>query len=315
MNHAPAANRGFIRYAYAVLVYDLFVILWGAWVRVTGSGAGCGDHWPSCNGEVIPRTFTTERIIEFTHRVTSGLSIPISFALVVWAFRIFPKGHRVRKATVVAILFLLAEAAIGALIVKRELVNDNASIHRAVVMAIHLVNTFGLVAAAVLAAWWARPARPAADGEPGIGKWLLLSMGLLLLTGITGAITALGDTLFPADVHLGAGMFERIAADLSPTMHFLIRLRIVHPAVAIITALLLASVLVNAIGKRDAPPIMRSMARYALAFVGIQVCAGLINVWLAAPGWMQLIHLLLSDVLWIFVVLTWDSSRRVTARL
>lgn len=295
------------------MVYDLFVILWGAWVRVTGSGAGCGDHWPSCNGEVIPRTFTTERIIEFTHRVTSGLSIPFSFVLLVWAFRIFPKGHRVRKATVVAILFLLAEAAIGALIVLRELVDEDASVQRAVVMAIHLVNTYTLVGAAVLAGWWARPPRPATAGEPGIGKWLLLGMGLLLLTGTTGAITALGDTLFPPDLHVGAGMFDRIAADLSPTMHFLVRLRIVHPAVAIVTAILLASVLVNVVGKRDAPAIMRTTARWALGLVVIQVCAGLLNVWLAAPGWMQLVHLLLSDLLWIAVVLTWDSSRRITA--
>ena len=65
----------FAKYSWIVLVYNLVVILWGAYVRATGSGAGCGSHWPLCNGEVIPRAPEVETLVEFTHRLSSGLGI------------------------------------------------------------------------------------------------------------------------------------------------------------------------------------------------------------------------------------------------
>ncbi len=45
----------FSRYAWGVLLWNVLVALWGAYVRATGSGAGCGSHWPTCNGEILPR--------------------------------------------------------------------------------------------------------------------------------------------------------------------------------------------------------------------------------------------------------------------
>ena len=62
------------RYAWGVLGINLLVILWGAYVRATGSGAGCGSHWPLCNGEVVPRSAGLATLIEFTHRATSGVA-------------------------------------------------------------------------------------------------------------------------------------------------------------------------------------------------------------------------------------------------
>ena len=47
-------SRSFARFAGAVLGYNLLVIVWGAYVRASGSGAGCGNHWPLCNGVVVP---------------------------------------------------------------------------------------------------------------------------------------------------------------------------------------------------------------------------------------------------------------------
>ena len=65
------------RFSWAVLIFFVAVILWGALVRATGSGAGCGDHWPLCNGTVIQHSPRVDTIIEFTHRVAAitGLSV------------------------------------------------------------------------------------------------------------------------------------------------------------------------------------------------------------------------------------------------
>ena len=58
--------RPFTRFAWAVLAANLAVVAWGAFVRATGSGAGCGQHWPPCNGAVVPRSPTAETAIEFS---------------------------------------------------------------------------------------------------------------------------------------------------------------------------------------------------------------------------------------------------------
>jgi protoheme IX farnesyltransferase len=84
------------RYAWGVLVWNVLVALWGAYVRATGSGAGCGAHWPTCNGEIIPRAPQVETLIEFTHRATSGLAFLAVLALLILALRTLPKGHPAR---------------------------------------------------------------------------------------------------------------------------------------------------------------------------------------------------------------------------
>ena len=137
----------FAKYTWITLVTNFVVILWGAFVRATGSGAGCGEHWPTCNGEVIPRPEAIETMIEFTHRLTSGVALIMTVALVVWAVRLFERGHRVRKAAWTTLAFMLAEAALGAGLVLFGLVADDDSVARAVVMCMHLLNTLFLLGA------------------------------------------------------------------------------------------------------------------------------------------------------------------------
>src|SRR5688572_24074705 len=89
-------QRRFARFAGVLLVYLLLVILFGAWVRITGSGAGCGDHWPTCHGELVPRSPSQQTLIEYTHRISSGALGLLSLLLPLWAWRTFPAGHVVR---------------------------------------------------------------------------------------------------------------------------------------------------------------------------------------------------------------------------
>ncbi|HRO25313.1 MAG TPA: COX15/CtaA family protein, partial [Promineifilum sp.] len=155
MSTIPKSQANFARYAWFVLTFLILVILWGAFVRATGSGAGCGSHWPLCNGVVVPREPRIETLIELTHRVTSALSGVLVLAMLFWAFRLFPKGHIVRKAAAWSTVFIITEGLVGAGLVLFEWVAHNQSVRRAISMAVHLVNTFLLLAAVALTAWWA----------------------------------------------------------------------------------------------------------------------------------------------------------------
>src|ERR1700682_2434048 len=112
--------KPFARYAWAVVAYNVAVVLWGAYVRATGSGAGCGNHWPLCNGAALPVSPSLGTIIEFTHRATSGIDLALVALLVVWAFRAFARGHPVRLGATLSAIFLMSEALLGAALVLLE---------------------------------------------------------------------------------------------------------------------------------------------------------------------------------------------------
>lgn len=292
-----ALNR-LAKYAWGVLAFNILVILWGAFVRATGSGAGCGAHWPLCNGEVIPPAPQVQTLIEFAHRLSSGLALLLVGGLAVWAFRATPKGSLVRRGAVLSVIFILTEALLGAGLVLFQLVAHNASLTRAVSMSVHLLNTFLLLGALTLTAWWAAGGSALRWREQrGLTWGLVLGLVGTAVIGATGAIVALGDTLFPAQ-SLTAGL----AQDLDSTAHFLIRLRLVHPVIAILVGVGLL-VLASAV-KRQVPS--AAVGRAALVVTGLvwlQWLAGFVNVGLLAPVWMQLVHLLLADLVWVALVL------------
>lgn len=291
------------RYAWTVLAYNLAVILWGAFVRASGSGAGCGRHWPLCNGELVPRAPRLETLIEFSHRLTSGLSLLLVLGLLVWAFRARRKGDPTRAAAVLAAVFMLGEAAVGAGLVLFQLVAGNATLARALFMAVHLANTFFLLAALALAAHWAGgAAAPRRPLPAGLSAVLAGGAAGLLLVGASGAVAALGDTLYPA-----ASLEQALEQDLSPTAHLLIRLRLAHPFVSLAASAGLLS-LAARLAKRRRDPHARRYAACVAGLAFLQVLAGGLNVLLLAPVWLQLGHLLIADLLWIAFVLMSASA-------
>jgi cytochrome c oxidase assembly protein subunit 15 len=290
--------RAFSRFAWAVLGYNLLVVAWGAFVRATGSGAGCGKHWPTCNGEIVPRSPRLETAIEFTHRATSGIALLLVVALVIWAFRAFPRGHAARKAAVASIAFMVAEALVGAGLVLFGWVARDPSAARGWVMAIHLTNTFLLLAVLALAADWARrPGGLHAKGRGALPALLGASLLALLLSGVTGAIAALGDTLFPS-----VSFAEGLRQELSPGAGLLLRLRVLHPFVAMVAALLLLVTARAALRTRSEPRV-RLAALSSLSLLAAQVGAGVANVLLAAPVPLQIGHLVLADLVWLAQIL------------
>jgi heme A synthase len=296
----------FAAFAWALLGYDVAVVLWGAFVRATGSGAGCGRHWPTCNGEIVPRAPRVETLIEISHRVSSGAAFVLTAVLLGWAMRAFPRGHRVRRGAGVAMALMVSEAAVGAGLVLFELVAHDASMKRAFSVSVHLVNTFLLLAATALTAWWASgggtPAGPSRHGQR-LVLWVVgVPLAAMLLVGASGAVTALGDTLFPA-ASLSAGFRD----DFSPTAHLFVRLRAIHPLLAAMTgaATIVAAGLVRALRPT---PAVRTWSRATGALVAAQVTAGVVALLARAPVWMQLVHLLLADSVWIALVLTTGAA-------
>lgn len=287
-------TKRFARYAWVVLGYNLLVILWGAFVRATGSGAGCGSHWPLCNGEIVPRAARLETLIEFSHRLTSGVALLLVLGLLIGAFRLYPKGHLLRRASVVSTFFLFTEALLGAGLVLFEYVAADTSVARAYWMAGHLINTFLLLASLTLTAWWASGGSPLRWRGQGPVGWVLgLALVGMLLLGANGGITALGDTLV-----LQAG----VTPAESPLVAQLVALRLYHPALAFVVGalLLLAAWVVR--NQRPSAGVIRYSNWLGGLYVGQFVLGGL-NVALKAPVWIQLLHLLLADSIWIVLIL------------
>nr|MDQ3012684.1 COX15/CtaA family protein [Acidobacteriota bacterium] len=288
----------FAKYSWGVLAFNLVVILWGAYVRASSSGAGCGSHWPLCNGEIIPRTPTIKTVVEFSHRLSSGLALLLTIGLVIWAFQSLQKKHPARLYAALSIFFMLTEAALGAALVLFEYVAENKSIGRAWWMSGHLINTFLLVAMLALTAWTASTGEQTRPRGQGSISWIFLAaiVGTLLL-GVSGAVTALGGTLFPV-----TSLAEGLKQDLSPTAHILIRLRFFHPFIAVgIGAFLILTALITRAWRSS--QWTRIFSTLLIVFVLAQLGAGLANLLLHAPIWLQIVHLLLSDLLWTALVL------------
>jgi len=279
--------------AWAFLGYTVLVVLWGALVRATLSGDGCGDHWPLCNGEVVPVQPSSKTVVELTHRVTSGLAWIGALAFAVVARRRFPKGHAARRGAFWGFFFMTTEALVGAGLVIFRMVASNPDHARGYWAIAHLCNTFLLLAALTLHARWAsRPGRLSFRGPR--GSMVGVGMVAVLLVGATGAIAALGDTLFPV-----SSLAEGFAQDLDPASHLFLQLRGLHPLFAIGAAAYLAIIGggLASQGKAKGPAI--AVAAIAL----LQVPLGFLNVVLLAPVWLQLVHLLVADALWIALTL------------
>lgn len=291
------------RLAWGALFFNLAVIVWGALVRATGSGAGCGKHWPLCNGEVIPHTGLLATAIEFTHRISSGMCLLLAVAIAVVGRGHYPKRSPVRKASYAVLGFTLSEALVGAGLVLLRYVDKDQSVGRVVSICLHLSNTFLLLASLALTAWFSTFAphyrlQPKARRKTKLWRVATLSLVATTLLGMTGAVTALGDTLFHSSTLAGG-----IGQDFSPASHFLLKLRIVHPAFALFTGALLFYFAELATDR--APTRLTNLQK---SLVAAQLILGIANLILLAPTGLQLVHLLVAESLWVVLVLTAATS-------
>jgi cytochrome c oxidase assembly protein subunit 15 len=289
------------RFAWAVVVYNVLVIVWGAVVRATGSGAGCGDHWPLCNGQVVPLNPRVATVIEFTHRMMSGGTLLLIVALVVWVFRGTVQRHLARAFAVTGLLLTLNEAVLGALLVKLGLTAASTSPLRPPMLALHLSNTLVLLGSLALTAHFLGRRTAVLRGAVRFEHKLPGVTGLLaaMVIGVTGSLAALGDTLFPA-----ASLRSALAADFSSSAEWLVRLRILHPVSALIAGAFILWLLWRAVfAAGDGEH--RRLGSWLAGLLAFQFLLGGLDVLLRAPVWMQVLHLAGADAFWcVLVVLT-----------
>ena len=286
------------RFAWFVLVYNVIVILWGGVVRATGSGAGCGDQWPLCDGAAIPQSPQFHTLVEFTHRLMSGGALILILALLVWTWRATGKGHLARWTAGLALVLVMNEAFLGALLV--TVAAHSASVATGVLLfSCHLTNTLLLVASLALTAELLSNPRFGATTRLLRGRLVFPSLGILatLLVGVTGSLVALGDTMYPS-----SNLLDAIRQDFSPTAPLLLRLRWIHPASAIVAGAFIVWLLVRAF-RRDAPAKMHTLGMAVLLTLLLQYLLGVFDVLGQQPTWLQILHLLGANVFWIFLVL------------
>jgi heme a synthase len=292
-------SRALRRFAWVVLAFFVATILWGAVVRATGSGAGCGDHWPLCNGTIVQQSPTLHTIIEFSHRVSAGaIDSILVLVLAVWTWRATISGHLARWAVGGAIFLTVTEGALGAVLVKLGLTAQSQSALRPPVEALHFSNTLLLVAALTLTAhflgrergYLRRDIRVVAPFGAAVGVMLVL------IVGVTGSLAALGDTLFPA-TSLGSALTQ----DFSATSAWLVRWRWTHPSIAILAAVFLIWILLRA-SRGSGQSSNRGLSTLVLVLLAVQFVLGILDVVLLAPVWLQVAHLLGADVLWAALV-------------
>ncbi len=286
------------RFAWFVLAYNVIVILWGGVVRATGSGAGCGDQWPLCDGAAIPQSPQLHTLIEFTHRLMSGGALILILALLVWAWRATGNGHLARWTAVIALVLVMNEAFLGALLV--TVAAHSASVATGVLLfSCHLTNTLLLVAALALTAEFLSNPRFGATTGLRRGRLVFPSLGILatLLVGVTGSLVALGDTMFPS-----SSLLDAIRQDFSSTAPLLLRLRWIHPASAFVAGAFILWLLMRAF-RRDAPAKMHTLGMAVVLTLLLQYLLGAFDVLGQQPTWLQILHLLGANVFWIFLVL------------
>jgi heme A synthase len=288
------------RFSWFTLVFNVGVILLGALVRSTGSGAGCGRSWPTCQGEVLPE-LQGATAIEFAHRSASGIALLLVLALAVLVWRQVPAGQPARKGALLSTVSIVGEALIGAMIVMAEWVADDSSLARVIAVPMHLVNTLFLLGALTLTSFWLSGGRRLSPkSQPAVWRWVVAGGIAIVLLAATGAVTALADTLFPKT---GTGL------EGSDEAHFLTDLRLLHPFLAILAA----SIGWWASSRVEGSP--SKAARALPALVGLMLITGSLNIVLGVPVWMQLVHLLLADALWIAYVLASAQALQIPAEV
>jgi heme A synthase len=289
--------KHFPAFAWTTLLVNILVVLWGVVVRATGSGAGCGAHWPTCDGEIVPGLQSSAQWIEYTHRLSSGLALILVVVMLIWAFLAYESGHAVRKGAVASMFFMILESLVGAALVLFGWVEADDSMARVYIMGIHLTNTLLLLGALFLTAYWSSGGKVFTFRGQGALGWLFLLGNLAaIVLVVTGAIIALGDSLF---LQIG------LTPEQSPVLAGILALRNTHPITSIIVGLFWILLARYAMVARPTGRVTRP-ANVLIALILLSWAIGFLNNWLHAPVVMQVVHLLFADMFWLGIV--WLSA-------
>jgi heme a synthase len=278
----------------ATVFYTILVILWGAWVRISHSGDGCGDTWPLCQGQMIPEAQQSKTWVEYTHRLMSGFYGILIFMIFYWCRKVFPSGHRARKTAFWLLIFCIIEALLGAKLVLFGLVGSNDSFYRAFVMGIHQINSLLLTGTSALLFF--------TSSEQEIKMPLKFPVKahfkfiLFMVIAMTGAWAALSSTLFPS-----MSFSESFAKEfVLPNTPYLVKLRTLHPALAVIIGTFFSVWLYKRISRTSG--FMSGVYLQTCVLWIVAMLFGFLTFLMLSPVWMKIAHLMLAHILWISVL-------------
>lgn len=278
--------------SWGLILYTLLIIAWGAWVRISGSGDGCGDHWPLCHGAAVPLGAEWRTWIEVSHRYSTALFGILVLAQVALINKIMPAGHPARRWVWFTLLFTITEALIGRFLVKQGLVNDSKSLYRLIAMPLHLLNTSLLLCFEVIAAESIRFGEM--NSRSYLRLWrppgIILSFALVALL-TSGAIAALGSHLMPSQ-----SLLEGVQNDLHPDAHLAVRLRALHPLLGLLIPMGLW-LFINYSFNSSSNPDAVTARKHLHWGLGITVLIGILTLGLLSPTWLKLAHLTAANLL------------------
>ena len=236
--------------------------------------------------------------MEFTHRLTSGLALLAVVGLTLWSRHRFPPRHRARYWVALALLFMVIESLLGAMLVIFRLVDLNVSLARALIQPVHLTNTYLLMGSLAFAAWWSGPRRslPGAVHRRPPRLVVAALVGVVVLSAF-GTAASLASTVFPSE-----SFFDGVRSDFARDAHYLIKLRLGHP----IAALAVGGYLFW-LGRRlgQERPRTRFHCHVVIGIFATQVGVGVLDAVLLAPIGLQMAHLLLAHALWLSLLTLW----------
>lgn len=278
-------------FSWFIVVYTVLVIIWGAWVRLSGSGDGCGDDWPRCNGAVIPAGAPVKTLIEYSHRLSTAVYGVLVLAQIVITRKLFATPHPARFWSWMTLLFTITEALIGRELVKAGLVNQSADVYRLLVMPLHLLNTSLLLLSTVMTAESIKHGNRerARLPSPSVIRGLLIGTCLALIL-TSGAVAALGSHLDPS-----TSLVSGFSKDVSPDSHVAVRLRLLHPLLALATAGMVLVLSLSGVFKniRLHP---RWISLFGYTFT-VAIGVGVLTLLLLSPLWLKISHLLMANVM------------------
>ena len=301
MHHIqPDSTRTLRRLAWAGAVLAIGLIALGGVVRITGSGMGCGDHWPRCDGQWFP-PLDLKTAIEISHRWVAALLSALILAVGVQAWWRHRQEPRLRNPATLAVVLLIVQVLLGAVTVKLALPPS--------VVIVHLANAMLLLATLLVTAMRAGAqepalARTARHPDHGLVVFTAAYSFILILLGAHVANLNAGWTCrgFPFCTGFGLG----------PPPSTLGVIHWTHRIVAYLFLPLVAFLSIRVSRRRDedvAP--LRSVTNAVLGLTVLQVIVAATMVLMNLPTALRAAHLLVGSLIWTAVVVMVFRSRRL----
>ena len=293
------SKERFRQTAIGILVAAIPVLLLGAFVRASLSGDGCGVNWPLCGETLLPKGDTLKSIIEFSHRASTSVFLLAILGLYIWSRKLFTKGSAARKGSGGALVFTIISGLIGAVLVRFNLVTIDKSTFRAVVMALHLVNNYFLLASLL----WASLPPVIGDnvrlkGQGAMGGFMISSAFGMFLLAMTGALSAMGKTAWHAELAAAQNLAERVNMHIGTEAPALLKGGAIHPLIATSVMILVVIACRYAV-KLNKSEEVQSWSQAVLWGFALQMAIGVLSLVMSAPIWLQLVHLGAAIGTWI----------------